>query len=180
MDNFNDNPAILIVEDDIDQMNLLVDYALNEIQKLIDDENTKDEQKQALRGIKILKITNIDTLEKAVTIHKNVLLAVLDCNIPDTKSGIPHDQLIKTNYRITGQHKSVDIITKYLPSTPITMISSLNRFRKLVVQHYSVTHSLNINFISKNDQSMINRNMGYYIRQEIAAAKGLSYRVIDD
>jgi len=41
MDNFNNNPAILIVEDDIEQMNLLVDYALNEIQKLIDDEDTK-------------------------------------------------------------------------------------------------------------------------------------------
>jgi len=158
-------PNILIVEDDSDQMDLLADFALSEIQKLVDDENMSAEQRENVKRVQIIKVGNVDSLQKAVSIYQNVLLAVLDCNIPDTKDGASHDQLVKTNHRITGQHKPVDIVTEHLPGTPITMISSLNRFQKIVSQYYESNYSLNINFISKTDQLMIKRNIGYYLRQ---------------
>lgn len=179
MDNSHNNPAILIVEDDNEQMDLLVGYALNEIKSLIDDQASDELEIQKLKDIRILKVSNISTLEKAVIRHKNIILTVLDCNIPDIKGGVPHDQLIKTNYKITGQHKSVDILSGNIPDTPITMISSLNRFRKIVTQHYFKTHGLNINFIAKSDQAMINRNIGYYIRQYISNGKETSYKVLE-
>ena len=171
----NKSPAILIVEDDLDQMDLLVSFALSEIKALMDDENTNEQQSQNLKDIKILKVNNINTLEKAVRVYKNVLLAVLDCNIPDTKDGASHDQLVKTNHRITGQHKSVDIVTKHLPDTPITIISSLNRFQRTVSRYYKSEHDLNINFIPKNDQLMINRNIGHYVRQYLTSLGKSSY-----
>ena len=179
MTSSNNNQAILIVEDDPDQMELLVSFALSEIQSLIEDGSTTDQQSQKLKDIKILKVSNISTLEKAVSVYKGILLAVLDCNIPDTKDGTSHDQLVKTNYRITGQHKSVDIVTEHLPSTPITMISSLNRFQKIVSRYYKSEHDLNINFISKNDQLMISRNIGYYLRQYLSSMSGSSYHIAD-
>lgn len=161
----DNNSNILILEDDFDQMDLLVHFALNEIKELIEDENTNDEQRQIIKNIKIIKVRHIDSLKKAVSIHKNVLLAILDCNIPDSKDSVAHDQLIKTNHRITGQHKSVDIVTKHLPKTPITMISSLDRFKRIINQHYKNKYDLSINFIRKNDQPMLQRNIGYYLRQ---------------
>lgn len=174
----NNNPTILIVEDDRDQMNLLVNFALIEIKTLIDDENTNDEERQKLKNIQIARISNISSLKKAVSICKNVLLAVLDCNIPDTKDGISHDQLVKTNYRITGQHQSVDIVTEHLPETPITIISSLDRFQKIVTQYYETKYSLSINFIRKNDPLMIGQNITHHLRQYLAAAQGSSYNEI--
>lgn len=161
----NSSPNILLLEDDTDQMDLLVNFALSEITKLIDDENTNEEQRQRIRGIQIIKIANINSLQQAVSVHKEVLLAILDCNIPDNKGSAPHDQLIKTNHVITGQHRPVDIVTENLPDTPITIISSMDRFQKIVYQYYESKHSISINFIRKNDQSMIERNIGYYLRQ---------------
>jgi len=165
MKSSNNNPNLLIVEDDPDQMDLLIDLALSEIKKLIDDKNTTDEQRQIIKDIKIIKVTNIDSLQKVVTRVESVLLAVLDCNIPDTEGGTSHDQLVKTNHIVTGQHKSVDIVTEHLPNTPITVISSLDRFQKIISKHYESNHNLGINFIRKNDQLMIKRNIGYYLRQ---------------
>ena len=156
---------ILILEDDPDQMDLLTNFALNEIKKFIDDDNTNDQLKPALRNIRIIRVTNYSALQKVVTEHKNVLLALLDCNIPDTKTSAPHDQLVKTGHKITGQHKSVDLVTKHLPDTPITMISSLIRFQVLVTQYYNINFNLNINFIRKADQLIIKKNIRYYIRQ---------------
>jgi len=155
---------LLIVEDDIDQMELLLDFAGDEIRKLIENENTNDQQKQILKQIQVVKVTNIESLQKALSAHKNIFMALLDCNIPDTKDGQAHDQLIKTNHRITGQHKSVDIVTQNLPGTPITMISSMNRFQKIVTQYYKNKRDISVNFINKSDQAMIKRNIGYYIR----------------
>jgi len=161
------NSHILIVEDDIDQMGLLVDFAQTEIKRIIDNENTSDEQKQKARNIKIITATNIRSLLKAVQMHKNVLLAVLDCNLPDTRGGAPHDQFIKSNHKLTGQHRAVDIVSRGLPSTPITMISSLNRFQRIVNQYYTNTHNISINFIRKKDAPIIQNNIGLYLRQHL-------------
>ena len=161
------SPKIFIIEDDPDQIDLLVNLTLNELRKVIDYEHTTDEQRSAIRSIQILKINDVSSLNKAAQTYKNVLLAVLDCNLPDTKDGKAHDQLIKTNHKITGQHKSVDILTKHLPDTPITMISSLNRFQKIVTRYYENTQGLDINFIRKHDLPILERNIGYYLRQHL-------------
>jgi len=158
---------ILIVEDDADQMGLLVNFAQMEIKRIIDNENFNDEKKQKARDIKIITATNINSLQKAVQLHKNVLLAVLDCNLPDTRGGAPNDQFIKTNHQITGQHKAVDVVSESLPNTPITMISSLNRFQKIVNQYYINSRNLSINFIKKKDISIIQNNIGWYLRQHL-------------
>jgi len=157
--------CILIVEDDPEQMALLADFAKVEIKKLIDAEHITAEKRKKLQDINLLKASNINSLEKAISNHKNILLAILDGNIPDSKDGKAHDQFVKTGYKITGQHRSVDIVTKHLPETPITMISSLNRFQKIVHQYYKNKHGVSINFIRKKDTPMIKRNIGFYLRQ---------------
>lgn len=158
-------PNILILEDDPDQMELLISFVRSEITKLIDHGDLNDVQRNKLRTTGIIKISNIDSLEKAAVKYQGVVLAILDCNTPDVFGGSAHDQLIKTKYKITGQHKSVDIIVENLPDTPITIISSLNRFKRIVSQYYEKTHDLNINFIGKDDQLTIERNIETYLRQ---------------
>ena len=148
---------ILILEDDPDQMELLTDFAISEVKKFIEHDNTDKKLIPALKNIKVIRVTNLAALKKVITEHKNVLLALLDCNIPDTKDSIAHDQLVKTNHKITGRHNSVDLVIKHLPGTPITMISSLNRFQKIVTQHYKNDLNLNINFINKTDQLVITK-----------------------
>ncbi len=162
-------PNILVLEDDVDQMDLLVDFALSEIKSLIDDESTSEEHKEKLKNIRVLKTSNIRSLQRAVSIHKDVLLAVLDCNTPDDKGGKAHDQLVKTNHKITGQHRSVDIVTEHLPDTPITMISSSDRFRTIVNRHYESKHNLSINFIGKRDALRIRKNIEYFLKRFLAA-----------
>jgi len=153
------------MEDDPDQMGLLVDFAQTEIKSTIENEHTSEEQKTTLSNVKIITVTNISSLSKAVLLHDNVLLAILDCNTPDTRGGVPHDQFIKTNHSITGQHRAVDIVSSALPNTPITMISSMNRFQKIINIYYQKAHNLSINFIRKNDASIIQNNIGWYLRQ---------------
>ena len=161
----NNNSNILILEDDLDQMDLLSHFALSEINRLIDDENTFGEQRQKIDSIKVIKVSNFESLQKTVAKHKRVLLAVLDCNTPDTEGGVPHDQLVKTSRGITGQHKSVDIVTEHLPGTPITIISSMDRFQRIVNKYYASKHNLSINFIRKNDPMGIRENIRYYLRE---------------
>jgi len=161
------NSHILIVEDDLDQMGLLVSFAQEEIQALLNSENTDNSQKLKISNIKIITASNIGSLEKAVKIHNNVLLAILDCNIPDTKGGIPHDQFIKTGHKITGQHRTADLVTKNLVGTPVTMISTMNRFQRIVTQYYESKYDLHINFINKKDITVVKNNIGYYLRQYI-------------
>ena len=142
-------------------MELLFDSTKNEIQKLFNDVDTGQEQKQKLTNIKIIKVSNISDLKRALSTYKNVLLAIVDANIPDAVDGVAHDQFIKTNYRITGQHKTIDFICSQSINTPITLISSLNRFQKIVTRYYKVNHGLIINFISKRDLAMLRRNIQY-------------------
>jgi CheY-like chemotaxis protein len=169
MNSSNYNPSILILEDDPDQIRLLIDFAQSEIKKLMSDKNTNDRQKQKLKNIGLIKVSNINSLRKAASTHKNVLLAILDCNTPDKKGGAAHDQLLKTNHIVTGQHKSVDIVTEHLPDTPITLISSLNRFQRTVNRYYESKHDLSINFISKNDPSKLKKDIEKCLKKYLQA-----------
>jgi len=169
-DSVNNTPSILILEDDVDQMDLLVNFTLSEIKKLTDDESTDSQRRKKIKNIRIIKVTNIKSLHKAVTLHKGILLAVLDCNAPDTRGSKAHDQLVKTNHVITGQHRSVDIVTEHLPEIPITMISSLNRFQHIVNRYYDSKHNLKIRFVSKNDQLKIRKSIEFHLRQYLGAA----------
>lgn len=157
--------AILIAEDDPDQKELLVDIIVTQIKRTRADENLSEEQKEKLTQIQILSVSNTQSLKHAAKKQDNVMLTILDCNMPDKKGGVAHDQFIKTNHRITGQHTSADIVTKYLPGTPITMISSLNRFQKIISLYYKKKLDVDINFISKKDPDTIKRNVRYYLRQ---------------
>ena len=161
----DDNAYILILEDDPDQMQMLTSFALNELQKFVDNIDTSEEKKEKIANVKIISVTCIDALRKVSEKYDQVLLALLDGNTPDEKGGDPHDQFIKSNHQITGEHQAIEIVKKMLPNTPITMISTLDRFRKLVFKHYNTQHEMNINFINKSDQEMIGNNIGYYLRQ---------------
>jgi len=166
-----DSPIVLLVEDDPEQMAYLAQLCLGEIQQLIDDVNLSETQKSKLRSIKILKVSNIDSLEKTVSLYKEVLMTIMDCNIPDKKGGNANDQFVKSNYRITGQHRAVDIVKEALPSAPITLISSMNRFRTMVNQFYKDKHDLQLKFISKNNsekiQNNISRNLHLFIQNQV-------------
>jgi len=163
------NSNILILEDDPDQMEMLVDFALDELAKLAADENISDEQRQKVEDIRLIKVSNIQSLQKSASMHKDVLLALLDCNTPDTEGSAPNDQLVKTNHSITGQHRAVDIVTHYLPDTPITLMSSLDRFRRLVNRYYANKHNLSIRFVGKSDQLGIKENIQFYLKEYLAS-----------
>ena len=165
----NNNSNLLILEDDLDQMDLLIDLARSEIKRIMDDETISGQQRQTVTEIGIIKVSNIDSLQKAVSIHKNIFLAVLDCNTPDTKDSPAHDQLVKTNHRITGQHRSVDIVTQHLPNTPITLISSLNRFQRTVNRYYESKHNLRMKFIRKSDPLGVTKNIEYHLKEYLSS-----------
>ena len=131
----------------------------------MDDDNITALKRDKLKQVKLLTASNLKSLTNAVSDHKNILLALLDGNIPDTKGGTAHDQFIKTGHKITGEHHTVNVVTKYLPDTPVTMISSMSRFQKIVHQYYKKHHDLSINFIHKKDAPIIVRNIAFYLRQ---------------
>lgn len=161
----NDSAYILILEDDPDQMEMLTNFALNELQNLIKNENISQEVEEKIAKIKVISVTHIDGLKKVSEKYSPVLLALLDGNTPDEKDGKPHDQFVKKNHLITGKHRAIEVVKKTLPDTPITMISTLDRFKKIVFKYYNTEHKLNINFINKNDQDKIGKNIAYYLRQ---------------
>jgi len=166
----DDSPKILIAEDDADQLDFMIALTLSEINKLISDDQTDEQQRKILKQLKIVKASSIEGLKKKAAVCNRVLFAIVDCNMPDLDKGTPNDQLVKTKHRITGQHRSVDIIIKHLPNTPITMVSSRDRFRRLINKYYNDKYALNINFIAKADQATISRNilnnLNRYIRLE--------------
>lgn len=163
----NSYSAIILAEDDPDQKALLIDIAMSQIKRVLGNENLSDEQKKQLKNVQVLSVSNIHTLKRAVKKHKNVLLAILDCNMPDSEGEPSHDQFIKSNHRITGQHAAVDIVTKHLPDTPITMISSQNRFQKIISLYYKKTLNRDVNFINKKYPSTLRRNVRYYLTQHL-------------
>jgi len=146
-------------------MDILVDFTVGEINKLFEDQNTNDAQIEKLKSIQLLKVSNIRSLEKAASTYKGSIIAILDANTPHKKGGKTNDHLVKTNHKITGQHRAVDLIVEHSPGTPITMISSQNRFQRIVTNYYKDNYSFNVNFINKTDLSKIKRNIGYYLRQ---------------
>jgi len=156
---------IILLEDDPDQMDILTSFALGELQKFIDNKNTTEDKKEKIANIKIISVSNIESLKKVTEKYNQVLLAILDGNTPNEKGREPHDQFIKRNHQITGKHRAIEIVKNSLPNTPITMISSLDRFKRIVLKHYNTKDQMNINFINKNDQEMIRKNIGYYLRQ---------------
>ncbi len=161
------NPKVLILEDDADQMHFLAALALGEIAALVDDDNTSDSQREALRSIKVLKIPDIESLEKASLFYKGVIFTILDCHTPYNADSEANDQFVKTGYTITGRHKAVDVVMKRLPNVPITLVSSSHRFQRTVSRYYKNKYDININFISKNEHNVIAKNMAYYLRQHM-------------
>ena len=159
--------AILIAEDDHDQRTLLIDFVMSQIKKVLENETLNDQQRQKLKNVQIMSVSNIASLGRAASKNINILLAILDCNMPDTKGKPSHDQFIKTDHKITGQHSAVDIVTEHLPNTPITMISSQNRFQRIISLFYKNKFDIEINFISKKDPSTIRRNIRYYLLQSV-------------
>ena len=159
--------AILIVEDDREQMDLLVNFVLNETRKIMDDEDTTQPQREKLKSIKLLKIGDLSSLRKVASLKIDIVLALMDCNIPDEKGGKSHDQFVKTNHRITGQHASVDLVSERFPSAPIVMTSSMNRFQKLVIQYYKSKHDLNLKFVKKSQAASIQDTISLYLKRYV-------------
>lgn len=158
---------ILILEDDAEQMDLLVGFAKNEIVEFMDYAKTHDMQLQNTDNINVIKVRNIKSLQEAVSTNKNVLFALLDCNTPDTEGSAAHDQLVKTNGTVTGQHRAVDIVTEHLPDTPIIIMSSMGRFRRIVKTYYESSHNLSFDFVNKNDPLGIKYNIQQYLRRSL-------------
>jgi hypothetical protein len=159
----NVNSHIIILEDDPDQMEFLVGLAQRELKKILSDETISDRQWRGIKRIKIIKVNNTSSLQKAASMYKDVLLAMLDCNAPDTKGGAAHDQLVKTKHIVTGQHSAVDIMTANLPDTPITLISSFDRFHRTVNRYYESKHDLSIQFVRKSDTVKISENIQHHL-----------------
>ena len=163
----NVNSNIIILEDDLDQMELLVSLAHTEIKRIMSDEGYTESQQQRAKGIRIIKVSNINSLRKAASTYKNVLMAVLDCNAPDIKGGNASDQLVKTNYIITGQHNAVDIMIANLPDTPITLTSSFDRFHRTVNRYYESKFDLTIEFVRKNEPANISKNIEHHLTKYV-------------
>ena len=160
MENEKDSHKILILEDDQDQMDFLVNIAQQEIQKRLHNLESNDNQ---VDKIVIVKLTNLQSLKKAVSSYDKVILALMDCNIPDRRGGKSNDQLVKTNYKITGQHNAVDTVLEKMSDVPITLISAKNRFKKIIRQYYESSLDITINFIKKEDHDVIAKNIRYYL-----------------
>ena len=167
MKSLYDSPKILILEDDPDQMEFFIDMAQTEVTNYINSADLDDVQHENLKDIQFLKVSNIDSLTKAVTTHQDIFLTILDCNTPDTKDGKPHDQLLKTNHIITGQHKAVDLVMKHLPDTSIILTSSLNRFRRIIYKYYEKTHGLDVLFVRKSNPDKLSRNIKLNLKSYI-------------
>lgn len=164
-----DNPKILILEDDPDQMAFLIDATKAEVTEYVENESPNSQQLRSLNNIQLIKVSNVGSLNKAVSIHKDVILAILDCNTPDSIDGKPHDQLIKTKHKITGQHRAVDIVIQQLPDTPILLTSSLNRFRKIIYQYYENNHGVDLRFIRKSNPQKLGRNIKEHLSRYLSS-----------
>lgn len=161
--------AVLIVEDDPDQMDLLVGLAEEQINKLLVDKSLSLDDKRDLKDIEVQTSSNIESLEKLLKSGVNVVFALVDCNLPDSEGGESNDQFVLENYRITGQHRSVDLLVKFLPETPITLISSYSRFQKMVIQHYRKHHDFELDFVKKWEAEKIQQAIENGLRASLAS-----------
>jgi len=161
-------PAIFLLEDDIDQMRLLSQLIMIEVKALKTDHLLSDEQLERLNRLQIIKIGDLLTLSKACQNFKNIVFSLVDCNIPDDKLSAPHDQFVKTNHLVTGQHRPVDLISDSAPEAPITLMSSMDRFQRLVIRYYEGQTQLAINFVSKRDKSKLKNAIANHLKTYIA------------
>jgi len=164
MKNELEKPTILLIEDDPDQMSLMTQLTLIEVNALKADRILNDEQLEKLNDIQILKIGDLQTLGKACSNYQNVIFSLVDCNIPDDKASAPHDQFVKTNHLVTGQHRSVDLICQCAPNAPIILTSSMNRFQRLVIRYYDDKSDVLIRFVSKRDKSKLSKYLAKNLR----------------
>ncbi|NND82281.1 MAG: hypothetical protein HKN50_07625 [Gammaproteobacteria bacterium] len=161
--------AILIVEDDPEQMRLFVNYAVTELKALLKDPAITAQQRAMLTPFNILQVGEMKSLQQAVMTGDEVVMAILDCNIPDASGELPNDQFVmQDKHKVTGQHKSVDLIACYLPGTPITLTSSMRRFQRTITRFYASQTELQLDFISKDDIAKMQTNIGYHLRAHIA------------
>lgn len=142
---------ILILEDDPDQMDLFLGLVTTELQKLVDDEELSAERRSQFKQFGIIKVNNIETLKRVTREYNNVAFVILDCNVPERRGKPPEDQFIKKKHRITGQHRSVDIVINGFNSPPILLTSSMDRFKTIVMQYYRNRENLNLRFVRKSD-----------------------------
>ena len=81
----SDLPSILIVEDDPDQLEMLVRLAILEIKSLLADDTLPSRAREKILSFNIIKVPEMKSLKRAVSFNKNVVLAIVDCNLPDEK-----------------------------------------------------------------------------------------------
>ncbi len=152
-------PTVFLVEYDADQMALLASFVVKEIMSLIDGDNITETQRQRLRKIQIVKISNAGTLAKAAKLYRRVPFVLLSGNLP-TEEGMPaKDQFVKQGHRITGQHHCVDILRSSLPNALIMFTSNFNRFKRLITRYYFDMRDLKINFVAKQDETQIRASL---------------------
>ena len=164
-------PAIFILEDDVDQMALLAQLILIEVKALKEDHSTSDQQLARLNRLQIIKVGDLLTLRKACKNFKNIVFSLVDCNIPDDKNSVPHDQFVKKNHLVTGQHRSVDLISRSAPNAPITLMSSMDRFQRLVVRYYEDNTDLVIKFVSKREKSKLSHAVSTHLKDYMGSAE---------
>ena len=147
----NHTPVVLVVEDDVDQLDMLAEIVLDEVRSLLHKSDSSTIQQQVLRSIKVVKVTNAAQLAKSLVAFENIVLAILDCNIPDNLGERPHDQFVIENHRITGQHKSVDLVIEKSPEADLVLISSMKRFQRTVLKYYKNHRAMQLKFFDKSD-----------------------------
>ncbi len=164
-------PAIFVLEDDVDQMNLLAQLIMVEVRALREARTLSSKQLELLKSMQIIKIGDLLTLRKACQNFKSIAFSLVDCNIPDDKHSVPHDQFVKTNHLVTGQHRSVDLISQCAPGAPITLMSSMDRFQRLVIRYYEDQSELAIKFISKRERSKLSNAIATHLRDYIGSVE---------
>ena len=170
VEDVSNNPSILIVEDDSDQLKMLVSLTAGEIKVILKDGSTPKDMREKLKSFDIITVSEMKSLEQAVDFNENVILALLDCNLPDRKGETAFDQFVKNDKQIiTGQHKAVDVIARGLPETPITLISAKRRFQRTIAQFYKSNQDLKLEFISKDDSARIQESIKHHLRKYVGA-----------
>jgi len=162
-DAVNNDPAILIVEDDDDQLELMASVVIEELEKILEQEANGDGADK-LKSISVVKVRDRHSLERATLKYQGVFLTVLDCNIPDRKGGAANDQFVKQNHILTGQHKSVDVLIKNAPNKPILLVSSQKRFRNTVTRHYGRSGNVPLKFVSKEAPAEIRKQVSKHVQ----------------
>ena len=166
---FSGDHAILIVEDDENQMELLSANVVNELHHLLRDSSLSETQRDKLTGAKIVKIGDLRSLKEVAESDLEIILTVLDCQIPSRKGATPTDQFEKQEHLITGQYRSVDLLVDNHPKSPVLLISALDRFRNPVIQFYKSVHRANLGFVHKRNPEKISSRVREHLQAWVHA-----------